>query len=162
MIDCLIQLIRLLGSIANLLAASYWFCLSYSFLPLLHSSFPYSSVLACAANLPLLQRIIQRNDQSIKELTIVLSTTPTTSLQCVTGRVSGADEVDDANVKVEAEADAADSADLTPELGTLGDGVITASPVVDDRVVSERLVGFEVCTLSTERNAEVEECIDRD
>jgi hypothetical protein len=65
----------------------------------------------------------------------------------VTGRVSGADEVDDANVKVEAEADAADSADLTPELGALGDEVITASPVVDDRVVSEWLVGFEVCTL---------------
>lgn len=109
------------------------------------------------------QYIVQmRNDQSIKELTMILRTTPNTRLQCVTGRVFGADEVVDVNVKVEAEVDAADNADLAPELGALGGEVVTSSPVVDDRVVSERLVGFGVGTPSTERNADDDDRIDRD
>jgi hypothetical protein len=103
----------------------------------------------------------RRNDQRIKKLTMVLRTTLNTRLQCVTGRVFGADEIVDVDVKVEAEVDAADNADLTPELGALGGGVVTASPIVVDRVVSERLVGFEVWTLSTERNADDEDHIDR-
>jgi len=39
-IDCLIRLIRLLGSTANQLAVSHWFYLLSPFLSLFYSSFP--------------------------------------------------------------------------------------------------------------------------
>jgi hypothetical protein len=57
---------------------------------------------------------------------MILRTTPNTRLQCVTGRVFGADEVVDVNVKVEAEVDAADNADLAFELGAVSSNIMSS------------------------------------